>query len=453
MSIPKRLLALVIVSMSIILTACGGSTSGSSSSTTLTMWTWKLPHLPGLQQIAKNYEAKTGIKVKVNAYNPDDVYRTKISTAAQSGDLPDIISYWTGSQWDLAGSGVLSDITDKVDSSWQNQFMPGTYDKGSVFSQTQYDTCQKDPKCTYKNVQAGRAFSVPYASGQAMYIYANKSLLKEAGLSIDTPPQTAEDWLTMMETVKAKTGKAGVIAGAQNPNVMEFWLYRPLMMTSCGVQTYDAIYAGKDSFANPCSLKVLNWINQLSTEKLWTADVLQKDINPADQDFSQGKAAFDIGGTYTLSFLLSQGMKESDIVTFPVPALKGAALDHLSISADSLIEAGVAKNSPHQKEALDFLKYLTSQDQAEVFAKMVGDLPASKISSDPDKVGPVIPGLVKGLSADSPFIQSKVAPLLDTEKALDLGLQQFITGETNPAALAAKVDAANKAAWAAHSGA
>ncbi|HLO18283.1 MAG TPA: hypothetical protein VK206_25855, partial [Anaerolineales bacterium] len=48
----------------------------------LTMWTWKLNHLPGLQAVAKNFESKTGIKVTVSAFNPDDAYRTKLTTSA-----------------------------------------------------------------------------------------------------------------------------------------------------------------------------------------------------------------------------------------------------------------------------------------------------------------------------------------------------------------------------------
>src|SRR5262245_23469329 len=78
----------------------------------LTMWTWKLAHVPGLEQVAANFEAETGIVVNIEAYNPDDVYRTKITTAAQSGDLPDILSYWSGGQWELAATDNLVELTD-----------------------------------------------------------------------------------------------------------------------------------------------------------------------------------------------------------------------------------------------------------------------------------------------------------------------------------------------------
>src|SRR5512141_99779 len=154
------------------LAACGAKAPAAPAATQapaktpveLTMWTWKVNHVPGLEAVAKDFEAKTGIKVAVTAVNPDDAYRTKLVTSAQSGDLPDIMSYWTGGDdfWEKAGSGVLVDITDKVDDQWKSVFIPGTFDKSSVFSQSKFDTCANDPKCLYKSVQVGHVYSVPY---------------------------------------------------------------------------------------------------------------------------------------------------------------------------------------------------------------------------------------------------------------------------------------------------
>jgi hypothetical protein len=39
-------------------------------------------HVPGLEAVAKNFKDKTGISVQVTVFNPDEVYRTKITTAA-----------------------------------------------------------------------------------------------------------------------------------------------------------------------------------------------------------------------------------------------------------------------------------------------------------------------------------------------------------------------------------
>jgi multiple sugar transport system substrate-binding protein len=283
-------------------------------------------------------------------------------------------------------------------------------------------------------------------AGSAYFVYGNKALLRQAGIDADTAPKSAEDWMDMMKAVKAKTGKAGVVAGAKNQDVPVRWLYNPLLMTSCGQEKFDAIWSGKAGFQDPCSLRVFSYIAQIGAQKLWTPDVLATDIDPADVAFSQGKAGFDIGGTYTLSFLLAQGMKSDDILAFAVPPLKGSVYDHLAVGVDGLIEAAVTKDSKHRDDAERFLKFLTTSDEGAVFARTVGDLPAVKIPTDPAKVGAAMVGLIKGLDpANAPFAKSTIVDHLpdDTFNVVKLGLARLISGETTAAAVAAAADKAS----------
>jgi len=272
--------------------------------------------------------------------------------------------------------------------------------------------------------------------------------MTDAGLDPNVAPKTAEEWLQMMKTIKDKTGTPGLVTGVQNPDVLPFWLFNPMLITSCGVATYDAIYNGKDSLANPCAMKVLNFVNDIQKNNLWMPGILQTNIDPADVAFSQGKAAFDLGGTYTVSFLMAQGMALDNILSFTVPAIQGAQLSTLGLSSFPLIDAMITKDCKNTDAALSWLKYLTSPAQMAIFAKTVGDLPAVKISSDPKVVGETISGLVKSVSGgSSPFNDSKAQSLPEPYKVLQVGFQQFITGETTPEKLAADYDAANKAAW------
>ncbi len=474
MNVPRRVLGQLSLTLLIplLVAACGAPAATAPQATTapqanataapvaatiaagpeLTMWTWKVFHVPGLEAVAKNFEAKEGIKVKITAFNPDEVYRTKITTSAQSGDLPDILSYWSGGQWELAATDQLMEMTTDVDPAWKANFLSGTYEKSSTMTQSTYDTCQKDPKCTYKNIKVGQSFSVPYLAGQAFFVYANKDILTKAGLDPNKAPTTAEEWMDMMKTVKAKTGTPGFVTGEQNPDVLHYWLFNPMLMTSCGVEKYDAIYNGNLTFTDPCALNVFKWINEVQTNDLWMPNILQTNIDPADVAFSQGKAAFDLGGTYTLGFLVAQGMKTENLLSFAVPPLKGSAYSKLEVSAFALIDAMVTKNSKHQKEALSFIKFLNTPEQMALFAKTVGDFPAVKVPLDADKIGPVLLGLMSAFSDKSPFDTSKAQILEEPGKVLKLGLQQFITKETTPDELVKKIDAANKAAWDAKGG-
>jgi hypothetical protein len=70
------------------------------------------------------------------------------------------------------------------------------------------------------------------------------------------------------------------------------------------------------------------------------------------------------------------------------------------------------------------------------------------VSSDPERVGNVMPGLLNAISAYSPFQDATAPQLNDMRDVLKLGLQQFILGEITPEELAVNVDAANQSAWA-----
>ena len=425
-----------------------GSVLAQDDPIVLDMWTWKIFHVPGLEAVAANFEAETGIKVNVQAFNPDEVYRTKITTSAQSGDLPDILSYWSGGQWELAATDNLVELTDMVDHDWADQFLPGTYELRSIMSQDTYDNCQADPECTFSNIEVGQVYSVPYLAGQAFFVYGNKALMEEAGLDPNVAPTTAEEWLDMMKTIKETTGVAGLVTGVQNQAVLHFWLFNPLLITSCGVETYDAIYAGEDSFTNPCAARVFDWINEITVNDLWMPGILSTNIDPADVAFAQERAAFDLGGTYTLGFLIAQGMDPDNIISFPVPPLADSTLPVLEIAPAPLIDAMVTTHSEHPEEALQFLEFLTSPEQMELFAKTVGDLPAVSVSSDPEMVGNVMPGLLNAISDYSPFQDATSPQLAEAQDVIQLGLQQFITGEITPDELEPNIDAANEAAWA-----
>lgn len=445
----KRINLFLIV---ILVLSMSGMVLAQDEPVELTMWTWKIFHVPGLEVVAANFEAETGISVDIQAYNPDDVYRTRITTSAQAGELPDILSYWSGGQWELAATDNLLELTDIVDEEWASSFLPGTFDMQSVVTQTIYDNCQADVECTFSNLELGQVFSVPYLAGQAFFVYGNKSLIEAAGLDPNVAPTTAEEWMDMMVAIKEQTGVAGLVTGVQNPDVLQFWLFNPLLITSCGPEVYDAIYGAEDSFTNPCALRVLEWINQLSVNDLWMPGILSTNIDPADVAFTQERAAFDIGGTYTLGFLIDQGMDPENIISFAVPPLAGSELATLEIAPAPLIDAMVTAHSEHPEEALQFLRYLTSPAQMEVFAATVGDLPAVAVSSDPELVGSVMPGLLNAISETSPFQEVTTPQLSEPSDVLKLGLQQFITGETTPEELAVNIDAANEAAWAARTG-
>ena len=60
----------------------GAAAVARSSNVTLSMWTWKVFHVPAWQAVAKAFKAQTGIAVTVEAFQPDALYRTKLAASA-----------------------------------------------------------------------------------------------------------------------------------------------------------------------------------------------------------------------------------------------------------------------------------------------------------------------------------------------------------------------------------
>ena len=125
----KFLALLLIVSFSISLAGCAKSKE-ESGKTVVQMWVMpnSLEPIIDIEKLLKDFEAANpGIKVKVTSVDWGAAW-TKITTAATSGDVPDLVqigSTWVGS---ISGMGSLMDIKDKVSElGGKNAFVPAAW--------------------------------------------------------------------------------------------------------------------------------------------------------------------------------------------------------------------------------------------------------------------------------------------------------------------------------------
>ena len=86
-SIQKRLFAFLGLAVLILAAGCA---SKVDSEKTVNVWHWMTDREPAFRELAKRYEAKTGIKVNFELYAPSDAYSQKVRAAAQGANLPDI---------------------------------------------------------------------------------------------------------------------------------------------------------------------------------------------------------------------------------------------------------------------------------------------------------------------------------------------------------------------------
>ncbi|MFL4902026.1 ABC transporter substrate-binding protein [Streptomyces sp. MMS24-I2-30] len=394
------------------LTACGGSGSGGSDSKSLQMWTFKQSHVQALRNAAKEFKKETGISVSVEAFTPEEAYMTKVQSAAKTGDLPDVLEVHSdGEDRVLGASGIAADLKDDYKGAWLDRIQSSVHDSGLVTPE-RYEK-SRSSKSTDNGIEKGARYSVPLTIGTFGIVYANKAKLAEAG--IKEAPKTWEDLLAALKATTAKDPKnGGLTTGlkARGPGLN--WILQPLAFAQLGKEGYDNLF-GKDKssdFGSPNGVKALSLYDQLTP--YWTPGTQSLDVDQADQTFAQGKAAFDVGGTFTLAFLQQNGMKPDDVYALGLPAPENGAVTDLSLAPMALTGMTLNSASKQPENAKKWMEFLSGKQVAAQFATDATDLPATDLGADSAKaLGPTL---------DSMFQTFKGTP----ETTYDANLNQDI---------------------------
>jgi ABC-type glycerol-3-phosphate transport system substrate-binding protein len=406
----KRYMKMISIMLSVFLligitfTGCNNTTTpaGTSSVTAkpvvLTLWTWKVAFVPGFQQAAAAYEAKTGTKVIVQAYTPDASYQTKCLAAANAGNLPDVVMYWayTG----MGFENALLNLKDRVTPAVKALYQDGTVDP-LIVTDAQVAAWASNDKATnvVKALKTGDIYGLPADVGTFYTIYANKTMLATAGVPT-TAPADWDAFVTEMQTVKTKTGNGIVISGG-SPDLYYGWCGSALLSGLLGESKYSDFLNRNIKMSDPQCASAINAWGTLVADKLIMPGSITLNIDQGDQAFAQGKAAFDLGGTFTLSSLQAMGMDTSTVASFAVPMIAGGAYTSWNFNTFDLCQAYISKTSKNVDAAFDFAKYLTSDPEGSVaYANGAFDLPAAKLtSSQAGKLLPALHSMFNSISA------------------------------------------------------
>lgn len=415
----------------------------------LTMWTFKLAYVEGFQAVANQFEKNTGISVKVQAFTPDAAYQQKVKAATSAGGLPDIIQWWAA-----AGSsgGAFIDLSKKMNDNVKKSFFKGSLEAVTVTAQNVKDAKENKDASTYEKAQkAGQFFAVPLDVGGFYTFFGNKKILKEAGLTAKVP-KTWEEFVSMMKTVKAKTNKTPLVFGAKVGPVWTTWCQNGIEIMLNGEGGYQALLERKDKMSDPKHVKVLQVIEGLSKNGLLAPGILNIDIDGADQQFAAGKAAFNLGGSFTMSSLAAMGMKSDDMYAFPVPALAGSKITSWTANPFALTELAVSSqsNTDKQNAAIEYLKFISSKEGAVLFSNKAFTVSAVDLGDYADKLNDSVKNMTKSFaSGETPMsrIPSAVQGYVWAHaewRTLETSIQQIIDGNKTAVQAAEDFDEAMK---------
>jgi len=438
------------------LAACSSGSGSANDEDTITVWTFKKEWVPGIEAAAKAYKESTGkdIDFKVQYFDEaNGLYSSKVSAAARSDELPDLLTAY-GNSWDYVGGKMYQQLNGKLDDQLANipENLVTNYVK---YSQSASDACKANPDCTYGDVKVGDYYFVPQISGATGYFYAYRSQLEKAGLDPDNPPATWSDLMSAMATTKKELGESGgMIMPLKIPESGWLWLLRPMLFTQLGAEDTDALFNDRSGamWKDPRVLKVLEMYDGLSPS--WINSVLQLDIVTGDDAFAAQQATWYYGGTFSLSGLVQKGVDQKDLVVFPMPVEPGGAYDQLKLVPWASGQLGISKDADNTDEALDFLKFYMSPDGAEPFQQAVHDTPAVNLPASDDADNPLLPATAATFDQGAEaYDEVRVyGPQCDGAKTLNnqaaVALTQLIGGHTTPDKLAGQLQDLFKKAWA-----
>jgi len=295
-------------------------------------------------------------------------YRERIYSDLQQSTGPDIVRIH--STWTPMLRNLLAPVPSNVMSMTE-------------FKQTFYPAAARD--LIYNN----KIMAIPLEI-DGLVMFANSDLLDKAGL---TPAASWEDFGDQVQklTVRDGSGKiktAGTSLGTTS-NVDHWQDILALMMLQNGARPENP---GGD-FASASQGALVFYTDFVKKLGVW--DETQDGSTLA---FVRGKVAYYFGPTWRYFDIMQLSNSNGlNVKVYPVPQITG---ESKFVTQSSYWAEGVSASSPHQKEAFEFLKYLSSKDvltklyQEEKKIRAFGepysrvDLQSSLIS-DPN-VGPFI---------------------------------------------------------------
>jgi len=273
----------------------------------------------------------------------NQIYR-KTKLALMSGRLPDIAVAMESMVTEYYPHGVLVDIDRLADESeLADYFEP-------VIETNRYEEFD------------GKLLSFPFTKSILM-MYVNMDMIREAGFS--RPPETWEEFIRQARAIKAKRGIVPYALSIDASTVDAF-------VFSFGGRVYDP-QRKRTAFSEPAGLKTFRLIRRLAREGL-AHRINYRSRNDRIR-FLRREAAFVIRSSSGRPYMSKLIADDFDWDMAMIPHGKGAKPATVLFGANVCI----FRSTPgREKDAWEFVKFLTSRDVTARWGTITGYLPVRK---------------------------------------------------------------------------
>lgn len=315
-------------------TTAAGETAaaGSSAAGAVTVAIWDNGQKPGLEEITKEFTAKTGIPVEIQVIEWAS-YWTLLEAGASGGDLPDVFWMHSNESVKYMQNDILLDLTDKIAAS----------------TVLEMDKFPADLQAMYQN--DGKTYAIP-KDRDSIALWYNKTMFDEAGLAYPDESWTWDDYYdAAVKLTKADGSQYGT---AMNPSNNQDGWYNIVYSMGGTIITEDKKKSGMD---DPNTLKALEFVNKLQNDAMPKPEVMAE--TGTDVLFRSGKIAMLPQGSWMLApFKEDDYIKaNADIAVLPKDATTGKR-----ISIYNGLGWAVAANTDKPEESWQLVEWFGSKD-------------------------------------------------------------------------------------------
>jgi multiple sugar transport system substrate-binding protein len=330
----RAVVAACLMVTSLLLAACG-SGGGDSGDGPVTLTFQSLSDQPAAiaatQKIVGDWNtAHPDVQVKIVQAGWDSVY-DKLITQFNAGTAPDIVHYEAAGIGPFATDGYLADLT---------QYLP---------EQKRADV----PKGVLDSVTVdGKVVAFP-TELQSYVVFANKTLLQQAGVTIPTGPTTSWDQVREIAKATTKDGKFGLGWGLSSPTAA-FVALAP----GFGGKYFEGTGNDAQLSVGQGEQALPELVNAMAYQDHSILPVtLTQSGTKALAPFYAGQVAMTVQGSYQAANIAKDAPKGFDWVVLPPVA--GSAGPAQAANPQTL---SVNKDSGHVKEAAEFVDFFTGTE-------------------------------------------------------------------------------------------
>ncbi|HEX2993940.1 MAG TPA: sugar ABC transporter substrate-binding protein, partial [Anaerolineales bacterium] len=352
----SRLFVLVVV-LSLLLTACGGGQAPASNGpVTISMMMWGDPaELEVWNQIVADFhQANPNITVKVEVSDWDS-YWTKLKTMLSAGTPPDVFAMDAPLYLDYQSRGVLLNLQPYLDKN--PDLLNGVY-----------------PQTLEAYKTSDGMYGLP-RDFQTVVLFYNKDMFDAAGVAYPTADWTYDD---LREAAKKLTKDSN-----GDGKTDQFGFYSDLW--DMELIWSEAIWAHGGEIVSADHTKTL--IGEPKAREAWQ---LFHDMMFEDQSWPNSTTAGEYGGDpflagvaamTTIGHWVVPGYSEVDFKWDVAPMPKGPAGQATSVNSAGFV---IGKASKNQDAAFEFLKYVLSEPAQKRLAQLGFACPVLKSVAESD---------------------------------------------------------------------